>query len=125
MKVTVEASKAHQELVRRVVASGNPNSVQVWFDAHVLDRYRDDPDARILRSDTAGRLRGPGNWLVNFGIAANDQLVHLPVSALGALPERDQAHWLSHLVNLPASETFLRMTVNPNACFDDGESRDW
>ena len=34
-------------------------------------------------------------------------------------------HWLGHVVGLPVGANYLRMTLNPNACIGDGDSRDW
>jgi hypothetical protein len=125
MADSLARSLTYRELAGRAVASGNFGSLQIWFDAHVLDRYRADPDSRILRSDSAGRVRGPGGWMVNFGIAPDNSLIHLEARFLAALPEREQPHWLDHLVIPPAGENFLKMVLSPAACIDDGLSRDW
>lgn len=116
---------ALQELVKRALDNGKLELVQVWFESAVLDRYRGDPDCRILRSDSAGRLRGPGGWMVNFGISPDDALIHLPVGTALGIPEGHRDHWLSHLVGLPTGANFLRMTMNPGACIGDGETRAW
>jgi hypothetical protein len=116
---------ALQELMRRAMETGKVDLVQVWFQSAVLDRYRADPDCRILRSDTAGRLRGPGGWMINFGISPDDALIHMPIATAMIVPEGHRAHWLAHLVGLPVGVNFLRMTLNPNACIGDGDSRPW
>lgn len=113
------------DLAERALRDGKSDLVQLWFESSVLDPYRADPDCAILRSDSAGRLRGSAGWLVNFGIAPDDQLIHLSFAALAVIPESQRTHWLSHLVALPSGENFLRMSVNPNACIDDGPSRPW
>lgn len=118
-------SQTLAELVARALETQRLELVQLWFDSSVLDRYRGDPDCRILRSNTAGRLRGPGGWLVNFGIAPGDQVIHFTAGSLAGMPEGHRPHWLAHLVGLPVGENFLRMTTNPNACIDDGPTRDW
>jgi hypothetical protein len=114
-----------QDLARRVLESGKFDLVQIWFESAVLDRYRDDPDTRILRTDSAGRLRGPGGWMVNFGISPDDALIHMPVATAIGIPESQRAHWLEHVVGLPAGDNFLRMAMTPGACIDDGQTRDW
>lgn len=120
-----EKTTAFQDLIGRALETGKFDAVQLWFEASVLDRYRSNPDCRILRSNSAGRLRGSSGWLVNFGIAPHDSLVHLAINTLAALPDLERAHWLTYLVHPPAGQTFLRMSVNPNACIDDGPTRDW
>ena len=123
--MSADASLLLQDLVGRFLANGKFDSIQIWFDAAVLDRYRADPDAKIVRSDSAGRLKGSGSWMVNFGIAPDDSVIHLAISSLLALPESHQKHWLSHLVHLPVGENFLIMSMHPASCIDDGESRVW
>lgn len=118
-------SRAFIDLTARALEVGKPDFIQLWFESSVLDRYRDDPDCKILRSDSAGRLRGSGGWVINFGIAPADDLIHLALASLAIIPEGQRTHWLEHLVALPVGENFLRMTVNPSACIDDGESRSW
>jgi hypothetical protein len=121
----VESSTLRQ-LVQRAIEAGKWDLIPVWFKSDVLDRYRGDPDSRILRTDSAGRLRAPGGWMINFGISPDDAFVHLPASALLGIPEgphRD--HWLAHVVSLPVGEKYLRMTLTPGACIDDGSSRAW
>lgn len=123
----MEPTKSHalMDLTARALEAGKPDLIQVWFERSVLDRYREEPDSKILRSDSAGRLRGSGGWLVNFGIAPGDEFIHLSLGSLATIPEGHRAHWLEHLVALPVGENFLRMTVNPAACIEDGDSRPW
>jgi hypothetical protein len=116
---------ALQDLIRRALETGKTDLVQVWFQSSVLDRYREDPDSRILRSDSAGRLRAPGGWMINFGISPGDALIHMPVATAAIIPEGHREHWLSHVVGLPVGVNFVRMTLSPNACIGDGESRPW
>jgi len=118
-------SAALIDLTARAVESGKLELIQLWFESSVLDRYREDPDSKILRSDSAGRLRGSAGWLVNFGIAPDDRVIHLSAGSLAIIPESQRGHWLAHLVGPPVGENFLRMTVNPGACIEDGESRPW
>src|SRR5207247_4472510 len=115
-------SRALIDLTARALENGKPELIQLWFESSVLDRYREDPDSKILRSNSAGRLRGSGGWLVNFGIAPDDRFIHLSAGSLAIIPDSQRAHWLEHLVALPVGENFLRMTANPGACIEDGES---
>jgi hypothetical protein len=116
---------ALQDVVRRALEAGKLDLVQVWFQSSVLDRYRGDPDSNILRSDSAGRLRGPGGWMINFGISPDDALIHMPIATALILPEGHREHWLSHVVGLPVGANFLRMVMTPGACIGDGDSRPW
>lgn len=125
MNVETPADSAVRDLVQRAVETEKLDLLQVWFSSAVLDRYRGDPDCRILRTDSAGRLRGSGGWIINFGISPDDALIHVPARTLLGIPEGHRDHWLSHLGALPVGVNFLRMTVNPAACIDDGLSRDW
>ena len=120
-----ERSSVLQDLVKRVLDTGKYDLMQVWFDSAVLQKYREDPDCRILRSDTAGRLRGPGGWMVNFGISPQDTYIHMSIATALGISDREREHWLAHVVSLPVGQNFLRMTLNPNACIGDGDSREW
>jgi len=120
-----DQNAALADLLRRALESNKLDLVQVWFSSSVLDRYRSDPDSRIVRSDSAGRLRGPGGWVINFGISPDDELIHIPVSAAVGIPESQRDHWLSHVVGLPVGINFLRMVSLAAACIDDGPSRPW
>jgi hypothetical protein len=63
--------------------------------------------------------------MVNFGVSPDDAYVHMSVATALGISERERDHWLSHLVSLPVGHNFLRMTLNPNACIGDGDSREW
>ncbi len=107
-------------------AIGNFGLVPVWFDAAVLDRYRAQPGAKVIRSNSVGRVRGPAGWSIDFGIADDDRLIHLTLAELAErLPTIEQAHWLAHLKSLPLSANFLMMRLSSGACIDDGDIRDW
>ena len=112
-----------QDLVRRVLETGKLDLAPIWFESSVLDRYRDDPDARLMRTDSAGRLRAPGGWMINFGISPDDVYIHMPIATAMIIPEGHREHWLSHAVGLPVGANFLRMNLSPNACIGDGETR--
>ncbi|MFN8634591.1 MAG: hypothetical protein U0893_12105 [Chloroflexota bacterium] len=112
-------------LYRRVLA-GDTGLVQVWFDQAVLDKYRDQAGVRVLRSNSAGRVRVQGGWSLDFGIADGDRLIHASAGDLARqLPKADQQHWLNHVVAPPASGTFLVMRMGAGHCIEDGDIRTW
>ena len=112
-------------LYRRVLG-GDYGLAQVWFDQHVLDRYRTQPGYRVIRTNTAGRLIAPGGWTLDFGIADDDRLIHAAVADLAQrLPLTERQHWLSYVVTPPFSRNFFAMRAGSGSCFDDGEVRDW
>ena len=111
--------------VARAVGSGDASALPVHFSASVLSRYVDS-GAKILRSDTVGRLIQPGNAVIDFGIVEDDSVIHLRFGDIGALiPEAERAHWLDHLIGPTVSRPYLQMTLQPGACHDDGELREW
>lgn len=114
-----------QAYYRRVLA-GQPAAAMLFFDAAVLDRYRDREGFTIQRTDSAGRLKQPGGFALEFGIAPGDAWIHAPAAEVAArVPEAEREHWLSHLVALPHSRHFVRVRMSPGSCFDDGEIRSW
>jgi hypothetical protein len=113
-------------LLYRRVLGGDFAAAQLWFDQHVLDRYRAQPGSRVIRTNTAGRLRAPAGWTLDFGIADEDRLIHLPAGDLAQrLPAAEREHWLQYLVTPPLSRNFLTMRLGAGSCIDDGEIRDW
>jgi hypothetical protein len=112
-------------LYRRVLG-GDAGLAQVWFGANVLDHYRSQSGFRVLRTNSAGRLRSPAGWTLDFGIAADDRLIHVSAADLAQrLPPADKQHWLGHVAALPVSGTFLVMRLGAGHCMDDGDVRDW
>lgn len=119
-----EASPQRSMLYLRVL--GDPGLAQLWFDQRVLDRYRAAEGFRVIRTDSAGRVRSPAGWSLDFGIAADDQLIHLAAVDLGQrLPQPERQHWIAHLITPPVSRNFLIMRLGAGSCMDDGEVRDW
>ena len=111
--------------VARAVNSGDASALPVHFQAAVLTRYV-DAGAKILRTNTVGRLLQPGKAVIDFGIVQGDTVIHLRFGDIGALiPETDRDHWFEHLVPPTASRPYLQMTLQPGACHDDGELREW
>ncbi len=120
-----EADLVWRRTVARVVGSGDASALPIQFSASVLNRYI-ERGARILRSDTVGRLMQPGKAVVDFGIVEDDAMIHLRFGDIVALiPEPERNHWFDHLVAPSASRAYLQMTLQPGACHDDGPLRDW
>jgi hypothetical protein len=67
------------------VLGGDLGAAHLWFDEHVLDRYRGQAGWRVIRTNTVGRLRSPEGWSLDFGIAAGDAVLHpVPKSSANA-----------------------------------------
>ena len=111
--------------LRRALASQDASQLTVHFDVAVLDRYREGAGFSIIRTDTVGRVRKQGSWSLDFGIAPDEDMVHVTYAQLLALPEQDREHFAAHATLLPASKMFLQMRLAPGSCFDDGEVRPW
>lgn len=108
------------------VFGGDLGSAQVWFRSAVLDRYRQQSDAKVIRTNSAGRVKTAAGWSVDFGIAEGDEVIHAPAADLAQrLPSGERSHWAQHVVTPPSSRTFLTMRLSPGSCIDDGEVRDW
>ena len=120
-----EVDQVWKRTVARAVSSGDASALPVHFSATVLRRYL-GAGAKVLRSDTVGRLMQPGRSVIDFGIVEDDSVIHLRFGDLvQVLPEGERAHWLEHLVAPDASRSFLAMTLQPGSCHDDGPLRDW
>jgi hypothetical protein len=108
------------------VLGGDLGLAQIWFDQHVLDRYRGQSGWRVLRTNSAGRVRSPDGWSLDFGIADKDRLIHASAADLSQrLPASERQHWAQHTITLPVSPTFLTMRMVTGSCIDDGDVRDW
>jgi hypothetical protein len=108
------------------VLGGNLGLAQVWFDERVLDDYRAQSGARVMRTNTVGRVRSAAGWSLDFGIAEREGLIHATLTDLSQrLPASERQHWTQHLVTPAASRTFLSMRLAPGSCIDDGELREW
>ena len=120
------AAEPQVAMLYQRVLGGNLGVAQVWFDQRVLDQYRGRAGFRVIRTDTAGRVRAPGGWSLDFGIAADDRLIHASAEDLAQrLPPPERRHWASHVITPPASRTFMVMRLGVGSCIDDGELRDW
>jgi hypothetical protein len=108
------------------VLGGDLGAAQLWFDQHVLDRYRSQPAWRVMRTNTVGRLRSPDGWSLDFGIAQGDQIIHATLADLTQrLPAAERQHWAEYMVTPGVSRTFLTMRLAPGSCIDDGDLRDF
>lgn len=122
---TPEEAAYRRLLYRRVMDTVDAGLVPIWFSPQVLDKYRGQPGHRIIRTNTAARLRTPG-WQLDFGIAADDALLHASFrDVVGRLPEGERGHWADHAVGLPLSRFFTMAQLSPGTCVDDGDVREW
>ena len=111
--------------IARAVSSGDASTLPIHFSASVLTRYIES-GAKILRTNTVGRLLQRGKAVIDFGIVESDTVIHLRFGDIGTLiPEKERDHWLDHLVPPTASRPYLQMTLQPGACHDDGDLREW
>ena len=111
--------------MRRALAAGDASPLHLHFDVAVLDRYREAPGFSVIRTDTVGRVSKEGGWALDFGIAPDEDAIHVQAADLLRLPEPEREHWAMHGVTLPSSRMFLQMRLAPGSCFDDGEVRPW
>lgn len=119
----VDAQRA--ALTMRVLG-GDFGSQHVWFDQRVLDRYRESPSAKVIRTNTVGRIKSTDGWALDFGIGQGEEVIHTTALELSQrLPVADRLHWAQHAVSPAASTTFLTMRLSAGACLDDGDLRDW
>jgi hypothetical protein len=111
--------------LRRALAAADPSQFELHFDVAVLDRYRGASGFQIIRTDTVGRVRKEGGWALDFGIAPDEDMVHVTYAQMLALPEAEREHFAAHARLLPASRMFVQMRMAPGSCLDDGEVRSW
>ncbi|MCA9846571.1 MAG: hypothetical protein H6675_03865 [Dehalococcoidia bacterium] len=118
-----------QAILRRVLRSGDGRALHLRFRGEVLQKYREHPDAQLIRTATVGRVSIPGSWSLDIGIVeapGEPVVLHTTLGdLLDRLPERERDHWVEHLVPEPASVNFLQMRMAAGACIDDGEPRPW
>ncbi len=105
--------------------NGDVGATQLCFHQQVLDKYRGQSAFRVIRTNTAGRLRC-ATWTLDFGISDGDRLIHLPArDASERLPAAERDHWSQHAFSPPLSRNFLMMRLGGGACIEDGDVRDW
>lgn len=126
MSGTAERADPQRTALYLRVLNGDLGAAQLWFDQHVLDRYRGLAGWRVMRTNTVGRVRSPEGWSLDFGIDPGETLVHTSVSELSQrLPVNERQHWAQHVVTPAVSRNFLMMRMAPGSCIDDGDLRDW
>lgn len=108
------------------VLNGDAGAAQLWFEQWVLDRYRAQDGTRVIRTDSAGRVRAGAGWSLDFGISPDDRLIHAAAADLAQrLPATERQHWAAHAVTPGFSRNFLVMRLGAGSCIDDGDVRDW
>jgi hypothetical protein len=122
---TQDYEAIYRVALRRTLLSGDPSLLHLHFAVAVLDRYRGAAGFSVIRTDTVGRVRRQGSWSLDFGIAPEEDAIHVQAADLLRLPEAEREHWAANAVTLPASRMFLSMRLAPGSCFDDGEVRPW
>ena len=126
MSATHGRADTHARALYLRVLGGDLGAAPLWFDAAVLDRYRELGGWRVLRTNTVGRLKSPDGWTLDFGIADGDSLLHASVAEVAQrLPGVERDHWAQHLVTPATSRNFLTMRLVPGSCIDDGDLRAW
>ncbi|HEX7066408.1 MAG TPA: hypothetical protein VF199_15165 [Bacillales bacterium] len=115
-----------RQLYSEIAKKGTPEKLQLFFEAEVLDRYREKDDVKIIRTDTSGRVSKRGVWSLDFGISGeHDEIIHIAGEGfIHRLPEAERDHWIEHMMTLPVSQNFLKGLVRPG-CLDDGAIREW
>jgi hypothetical protein len=88
-------------------------------------RYRETNGFSVIRTNTVGRIKKQGGWVLDVGISPDESTVHAVFADLLHLPETERDHWAEHAVATPSSAMFIAMRMTPNSCFDDGELRAW
>jgi hypothetical protein len=122
---TNEADSVYRIGVRRALTAGDASALQLHFDVAVLQRYRDAGGFSIIRTNTVGRVKKEGAWVLDFGISPDETSIHVAFSEVARLPEDERVHWVSCGQAGPSSKMFLQMRLAPGACYDDGEVRSW
>jgi hypothetical protein len=110
-------------LVTRRVLGGAAQLAQLWFDAAVLQKYRES-GGRVLRTSSMGRVKLAA-WSLDFGIAS-DALIHVSAGeAQARIPAGEREHWAAHAVTPALSLNYVTVQVTHGTCVDDGDLRDW
>lgn len=125
MSQEADYESVYRVTARRALAAGDPALLELHFGTGVLDRYREGAVYSVIRTDTVGRVRQQGGWSLDFGIAPEEEAIHVAWADLQHLPESEREHWAAHATLPPSSRMFLSMRLAPGSCFDDGDVRDW
>lgn len=112
-------------LTSRILA-GDLGLAPIWFDPSVLDRYREQPGTRVMRTNSVGRVRSRDGWSLDFGISEDESVIHATAGDLAQrLPSPERSHWAQHALGPGLSRNFLSMRLGAGSCVDDGDLRDW
>lgn len=125
MADTPDYESVYRVSLRRALAAGDPTLLQLHFVTAVLDRYREGSAFSVIRTDTVGRVRQQGGWSLDFGIAVEEDAIHVAWADLQHLPESEREHWAAFATLPSSSRMFLSMRLAPGSCFDDGDVRNW
>lgn len=121
----VHGSASARQLLKSMADKQQANKAQLFFDAAVLNKYRESEKVRLIRTDTTGRVSQQGSWSVDFGISGDDHIIHVSAEAFVLkVPKAEQEHWLDHIITLPVSDNYLKGLIRPG-CIDDGPIRNW
>jgi hypothetical protein len=97
---------------------------QVVINIDVLQKYLEQNDVSVKRTDTVGRVKA-ATWSVDFGIAPDEKTVHVTLNDFSnKIPEKEKSHWLENILASNFSENFLKMQGG-HSCVDDGGLREW
>src|SRR5574341_2628620 len=111
-------------LYGRILKEGNALLAPVFLRVEVLQKYHETAAYSVVRTDTIGRLRRPGAWMIDFGIAEDEQTIDVTLDDLmHRLPEAERAHWIEHIVTPALSGNFVKAKLSPITCIEDGELR--
>lgn len=116
---------AYRILLRRALRTDDFKNVQLHFEVAVLQSYVGVPGFSVIRTNTVGRIRKQGGWSIDFGIAPDEQVIHISQADVARIPMEDRDHWADHAIEQPSSRMFLQMRISPGSCFDDGDVRNW
>ena len=120
-----ESQNIYRILVRRALLATDSGNLPLYFEATVVQRYRDAAGFSLLRTNSVGRVHKEGGWSIDCGIAPGEEILHVSFGAFAGLPEAEREHWASFAIALPSSKMFLQMRLAPSACYDDGQVRAW
>lgn len=110
-------------LYQRAIVGGRPGSLPLWVAPEVLERYVGQAGVQMVRTDSAGRLKVPGLFALEFGIPPGGGPLQVSVESMQRLPQEHLKHFLDHLVAPQMNVRFCQMQLQPGSCFDDGEIR--
>src|SRR5699024_5737690 len=98
----IKNNSAAIQLFVHIAVSQTPENAQLFFSENVLQKYRDIKEFTIIRTDTQGRVSKRNDWSVDYGISAENTIIHTSVENLiYRIPESERDHWFSYMITLP------------------------